>query len=97
MRTKHCERYQSPDDSGVWSKQPDARKPLDDWYRISRRARWDNLMEVRAIFPTADFVDPLTIFNIGGNKYRLLARILYRSKLVLMKAILTHAEYNKGV
>jgi len=54
-------------------------------------------MEVRAIFPTADFVDPLTIFNIGGNKYRLLAKIRYRSKLVLMKAILTHAEYNKGV
>lgn len=78
-------------------KHADSRTPLDDWYRIARRARWNSLLDVRAVFPTADAVGKLTVFNIGGNKYRLIVKIDYRSKLILMKSILTHAEYSKGV
>ena len=61
------------------------------------RAKWTNLVEVRATFPTADAVGLLTVFNIAGKKYRLIVKIDYRSRLILMKNILTHAEYNKGV
>ena len=87
----------APELPGTTPGAPDAIKPLDSWYRAAKKARWNNLMDVRREFPTADFIDPLTCFNIGGNKYRLLVLIRYQSKLVLMKRILTHAEYNKGV
>ena len=77
-------------------KHADARTPLDDWYRITRRSRWNNIVEVRSIFPTADAVGELTVFNIAGNKYRVVVKIDYDSHLILMKHVLTHAEYDKG-
>jgi mRNA interferase HigB len=48
------------------------------------------------MFGTADFVGDKTVFDIGGNKYRLIAYIHYRAKIVFIKHILTHAEYDKG-
>ena len=47
------------------------------------------------MFGTADFVGDKTVFDIGGNKYRLIAYIHYRAKIVFIKHILTHAEYDK--
>jgi mRNA interferase HigB len=75
---------------------PQAISPLDAWYRSVLRARWQNLAEARKVLPHADPVDGLTVFNIGGNKYRLVARVNYRTRKVFIRAILTHAEYDKG-
>jgi len=75
---------------------PDARTPLDDWHRIVKTTNWKSIAEVRKVFPHADFVDPCTVFNIGGNKYRLVAHIDYRAGLVQVKCVLTHKEYDKG-
>jgi mRNA interferase HigB len=80
------------DAAGVHS---DLSASLDAWYRIAKRASWDSLEDVRQVLPTADGVGD-TVFNIKGNNYRLIALILYRSKKVFIRDVLTHAEYDKG-
>ncbi len=69
--------------------------PLDVWYRIARKARWTNLMEVRQVFPSADAVGEFTVFNIKGNAFRLITEINYRTGKVFLRHVLTHAEYGK--
>jgi len=51
---------------------------------------------VKQDFPSADQVQRLTIFNIGGNNYRLIVRIEYAQQKVYIRSIVTHAEYDKG-
>ena len=75
---------------------PDALAALDAWYRTALRAHWRSLVETREDFPHADPVGKRTVFNIGGNKYRLIARVNYRTQRVFIRAILTHAEYDNG-
>jgi mRNA interferase HigB len=72
----------------------DADEPLDRWYRIAKRATWANFAEIRADFGTADQVGHLTIFNIAGNKYRLLAEIFHRHQVLLVRGVYTHKEYD---
>lgn len=68
-----------------------------NWYRITRRANWRNLADVRVDFAHADVVGRRTVFNIHGNDYRLIARVNYRTRKVFVLYILTHAGYSKGV
>ena len=67
-----------------------------NWYRITRRADWNSLADVRADFGHADVVGRRTVFNIHGNSYRLVARVNYESKRVFVLHVLSHAEYDKG-
>lgn len=69
--------------------------PLDAWYRVAKSATWKNLIEVRRQFPSADAAGKYTVFNIKGNEYRLITEIYYVSQVVLARAVLTHAEYDK--
>jgi mRNA interferase HigB len=69
---------------------------LDAWYRIARAANWSDLVEVQQTFASAEAVGDLTVFNIKGNTYRLIARIHYRLRILYIGAVLTHAEYDKG-
>jgi mRNA interferase HigB len=77
-------------------KHRDAAGPLDVWLQITRHRRWRNLTEVRKDFPSADLVGRRTVFNIGGNKYRLIARVNFEGERVFVLHILTHSEYDKG-
>jgi mRNA interferase HigB len=74
----------------------DALVPLMNWYRITKRADWGSLTEVRDDFAHADIVGRRTVFNIHGNNYRLITRINYRTKRVFILHILTQVEYSKG-
>jgi mRNA interferase HigB len=74
----------------------DALEPLLHWHGITRRATWRHLADVRADFPHADAVGIFTVFNIGGNKYRLVSAIKYRWQVVYIRHILTHTEYDRG-
>ena len=74
----------------------DALVPLMNWYRITRRAEWGSLADVRSDFAHADIVGGRTVFHIHGNDYRLIARVNYRTKRVFILYILTHDEYGKG-
>ncbi len=81
-----------------WLKHPDAERTLRLWYRNAQQATWRNLHEVRQMYAHADAVqlprDALTVFNIGGNKYRLVVRIRYDYQLINVRAVLTHSEYD---
>ncbi len=74
----------------------DALAPLMNLYRITHRADWDSLVDVRGDFAHAYIVGRRTVFNIHDNSYRLIARVNYLTKRVFILDILTHAEYNKG-
>lgn len=76
-------------------KHADAYEPLDVWYRRARKAEWKNITEVRKDYPHADAVGECTVFNIAGNKYRLIVKIDYESNVMFIKHVLTHAEYKK--
>jgi mRNA interferase HigB len=60
-------------------------------------ANFRNFDELRATFPSADTVDDLIVFNIGGNKYRLIASIHFNRGKVYVRHVLTHSEYDRGV
>ena len=75
---------------------PDALQPLLRWADATEKADWRNPADMRAMFNSADFVRELTVFDIGGNKYRLIAFVHYRRRFVYIKRILTHREYDKG-
>ncbi len=74
----------------------DAEVSLRAWFTTARKANWQNLAEVRRVYPSADLVGRYTVFNIKGNKYRLIARILYRSQTVFIVGVMTHEEYDLG-
>jgi mRNA interferase HigB len=74
----------------------DAETSLTAWYRVTKKANWQNLAELKQTYPSADLVGRYVLFNIGGNKYRLIARIVYRSQTVFVVAVMTHEEYDLG-
>ena len=74
----------------------DAESSLMAWYRTAKRASWQNIAELKKVYPSADLVGRYTVFNIGGNKYRLIARTVYRSQTVFSVAVMTHEEYDLG-
>ena len=78
-----------------WTKYPDAKGPLEAWYRIMRREVFADFNALRKTFGSADYVDPFTVFNIGGNKYRLIAVIHYNRHKVYIRDVLTHGEYDR--
>jgi mRNA interferase HigB len=78
---------------------PDARTALRAWAAVTERAAWGTLMDVRRDFPAADGVvvasgNTVTVFNIRGNKYRLITAIHYRGGRVYLLRFLTHPEYD---
>lgn len=78
-----------------WTEHPRAEMPLRAWHSLVSRAEWQGPADVRKMFNTADFVgDSRVIFDIGGNKYRIVAHIAYRYRRVLIKFVGTHKEYD---
>ncbi len=78
------------------AKYPDARSALQVWYDAAVASDWSSLDEVRAAFPATDMVGDLAIFNIRGNRYRLIVRMVFRYRRIYIKEFLTHAAYDKG-
>jgi mRNA interferase HigB len=74
----------------------DLEAPLDVWFRIAKRASWQNLSDVRKTFSSADLVEIWTVFNIKGNNYRLITEINYKFQRIYIRHVLTHADYSKG-
>ncbi len=74
----------------------DARAALNNWANVVDVADWKNPADLKRTFGSASFVEGKTVFNIGGNKYRLISIINCELKTVLVTHVLTHAEYDKG-
>lgn len=79
-----------------WERYPDAESPLRDWFSVVKKAEWTCFADVRGRYATADQVGRQVVFNIGGNKYRLIAAIHYNRGKVFVRHVLTHKEYDRG-
>lgn len=80
-----------------WTSHADARVPLEAWLQVSRKADWTGPQDIKAAFGTrVDFLPRnRVIFNLGGNKYRLVAVVLFRRKAIYIRFIGTHAAYDR--
>lgn len=79
-----------------WAVHPDAESPLRSWLTAAKAAWWESFADVRRGFPSADQVGLCTVFNIGGNKYRLIVVIHFNRGKVFVRHVLTHPEYDRG-
>jgi mRNA interferase HigB len=75
---------------------PETKSALERWYREMKRRTFASFAEVQSVFPAADHVGKLTVFNIGGNKVRLIAASHYNRRRVYIRAVLTHHEYDEN-
>lgn len=74
----------------------DAEQPLKTWYEIVRNTVWEKPSDIKETFRSADIIsDNRVIFNIKGNKYRLIVKVKYDFKIIYIRFIGTHEEYNK--
>ena len=80
-----------------WTRHPDSREALARWHKIVEKSSYQSFAELRLTFPSADIVGQYTVFNIGGNKVRLIASIHYDRGRVYIRHVLTHEEYNRGI
>jgi mRNA interferase HigB len=78
-------------------KHPDCNTALESWYRIVKQTQFNSFAELKQTFPSADQVGKLTVFNIGGNKARLIVAIHYNRFRVYIRHVLTHKEYDRGI
>jgi mRNA interferase HigB len=77
-------------------KHPETGSSLARWYAIIRKSSFANFARLRQIFPQADQVGKFTVFNIGGNKVRLIAALHYNRNKIYIRHVLTHEEYDAG-
>ena len=75
---------------------PDSETALDSWFHLVRTNQFHSFNALRQVFPSADKVGDVIVFNIGGNKYRLIAAIHFNRQKVYIRHILTHPEYDQG-
>ncbi len=79
-----------------WERFPDAEEPLLSWYREAEKADWDTPAKIKDQYRNASFVgDNRVVFNIKGNDYRLVVKINYGYRVVYVRFVGTHAEYDK--
>ena len=79
-----------------WESHPNAEQPLLSWYRIVQHEDWDTPVRVKARFPKASIVgNNRVVFNIRDNEYRLVVKVNYASRLVYIRFVGTHAEYDR--
>ena len=79
-----------------WEAHPDGKTALLCWFKVVRQTRFRSFGELRQAFPSADKVDNWIVFNIGGNKYRLIASIHFNRGKLYIRHVLTHSEYDRG-
>lgn len=75
---------------------PECKSALDGWLKIIKDNEFWNFAELKATFNSVDKVDDLIVFNIGGNKLRLIASIHFNRQKLYIRHILTHKEYDKN-
>ena len=74
----------------------DAETAIEEWYKKTEEADWENFAQVKQTFNSADFVgNNRIVFNIRGNQYRLITLVLFKAKMVYIRFIGTHKEYDR--
>ena len=79
-----------------WARHPDAERPLRAWFVKAHAGRWRGPADIKAEYPSASLLaDNRVVFNIGGNKYRLVVAIRYDARVVFIRFIGTHQQYDR--
>ena len=79
---------------GIWQSAQET--PLRAWYAIVSRTDFNSFAELKRVFRSADKVGKFTVFNVGGNKFRLIAALHYNRRKIYIRHVLTHTEYDNG-
>lgn len=79
-----------------WGKHTDAKAAVETWYRTAVRADWHSFQEIKQTFGSADVIPGnRVVFNIKGNKYRLIVKLHYNRGIIYIRFVGTHAAYDK--
>ncbi|HEX9652562.1 MAG TPA: type II toxin-antitoxin system HigB family toxin [bacterium] len=79
-----------------WEIHPDAQQPLQAWYHDAKKADWKTPAQIKNVYRSASFVGKnRVVFNIKGNRYRLVVAVDYHSRIIFIRFIGTHSEYDK--
>lgn len=78
-----------------WEVHPQAKEPLAAWFQIMERSTFADFNAVKATFRAADYVAPYTVFDIGGNKFRIIAAIHYNRRRLYVRHVFTHERYDR--
>jgi mRNA interferase HigB len=79
-----------------WEIHPDCEQQLKSWFKETNKAEWKNLNEIKGEYPSASIlINNRVVFNIKGNKYRLIVKINFDYEMVWVRFIGTHAQYDK--
>jgi len=79
-----------------WEHHPESKAILEEWFRKASRCQASSFSAIGQTFNTADYVDGFTIFDVGGNRYRIVAVIHYDKQRIYVRAVMTHAEYDRN-
>ena len=74
----------------------EAERDLSTWYKLAKRAEWDNFAALRQTFGSADQVGNCVVFDVGNNRFRLIGRVNYAKGIIYVLRVMDHAEYDKN-
>lgn len=77
-----------------WRKHPEAEQPLRNWHSVAEHSRFVEFADLRLTFGSADYVAPYTVFDVGGNNYRVIAVVRYRDGKIFVRWVMSHLEYD---
>lgn len=79
-----------------WEREPRAEQPLKAWVAVVRHAAWTAPTDIKRSFNSADAIgNGRVVFDLGGNKYRIVARLYFRCRIIFIRFVGTHAEYDR--
>ena len=77
-----------------WKKHPEAEQPLRNWHTIAEHSGFTDFTELKQSFRSADYVPPSTVFDVGGNNFRVVVIVLDRDGKMFVRWVMTHREYD---
>jgi mRNA interferase HigB len=80
---------------GFWQVYPEAENSMREWVKTVRQADWNNFSDVRKTFNHSDIYGGCAIFDVGGNNHRIIGKIAYEFRIVYIRFVLTHREYDQ--
>ncbi len=79
-----------------FEKEPDSKVALQDWFKRTKKAEWENFSEMKQTFNSVDAVgNSKFVFNIKGNQYRIVAKVMFTIKRVYIRWVGKHSDYDK--
>jgi len=78
-----------------WQRHPEAQHSLRNWHTVVEHSRFADFAELRRQFGSADYVPPFTVFDVGGNNYRIIAVVRYRDGKIFLRWVMNHRDYDK--